>query len=141
MEDERRAMAQLVWRHSEELRLALEERQGVTKRDELCPMLLSAQYLEMVRTAMADDERIVRLWAAKKATTHLPDYPMLVILFEPAWWRGSWSGPTAGLLEDVFGRVQADGWVHLYVIELGASTAWMAKRMERIEGSLVFERT
>jgi len=140
MEDEKRAMAELLWRNGEELRLALEEREDLTKRDELLPVLLSPEYLEMVRSAMADDERIVRLWIAKKATTHLPDYPMLVILVEPLWWRGS-SGPTATLPQDVLTRVDAGGWVHLYVIVLQGSTEWMAKRMARIEGSLVFERT
>ena len=141
MEEEKRAMAQLQWRNGEELRLALEERRTLTKRDELVPVLLTSEYLEMVRSAMAGDERVVRLWIAKKATTHLPDYPMLVILVEPRWWRGSWSGPTAGLASDVLTRVDTGAWVHLYLIELGASTQWMVKRMARIEGSLVFERT
>lgn len=66
---------------------------------------------------------------------------MLVFLVEPRWWRGSWSGPTAGLLQDVLARADVGGWAHLYVIMLGSRTQWVAKRMERIEGSLVYERT
>ena len=141
MEEEERAMAQLVWSHGEELRLALEERQTVTKRDTVLPVLLAPAYLENVRAAMEDDERVVRLWIARKATTHLPDYPMLVILVEPRWLRGAWSGPKTGLAQDVMTRVDADAWVHLYVVVLSGSTEWLAKRMGEIEGSLVFERT
>jgi Zn-dependent protease with chaperone function len=140
-EDEKRAMAELLWRNGEQLRLALEERHTLTKHDELLGVLLTSACLALVRSARADDERVVRLWIARKATTHLPDYPMLVVLVEPRWWRGSWSGPTTGLPRDVVTRVDTGAWVHLYVIELGQSTQWLAKRMARIEGSLVFERT
>ena len=141
MEDEARAMAQLLWHNGEELRLALLERQAVTKRDTLLPVPLDPSYLEAVRAAMAADERVVRLWIARRATNHLPDYPMLVILVEPIWWRGSWSGPTAGLAQDVMNRVDANEWVHLYVVQLSGNTEWVARRMAGIAGALVYERT
>jgi Zn-dependent protease with chaperone function len=141
MRDEERAMAQLLWQNAEELRRALEERQAVTKRDTILPVTLAPAYLEMVRAAMADDARVVRLWIARKSTTHLPDYPMLVILVEPVCFRGTWSGTTAGLAQDVMARVDADAWAHLYVVVLGGSTEWLAKRMATIDGALVFERT
>jgi Zn-dependent protease with chaperone function len=140
MEEEKRAMVELLWRNSEELRLALEERQALTKRDQLAPLLLNPAYLEQVRAAMADDERVLRLWIAQKVTTHLPDYPMLVVLVEPKWWRGTFSGPTAGLAQDVMNRVDAGAWVHLYVMQLSGTTEWVMKRMAGIEGSLVYER-
>lgn len=112
----------------------------VRRSDELVSVELTDEYLEMVRSAMANDERVVRLWVARKAAAHLPDYPMLIFLVEPKWWRGKWTGATAGLPREVMCRVDVGGWVHLYVVELGASTKWMAERMERVEGSLVFER-
>jgi hypothetical protein len=37
--------------------------------------------------------------------------------------------------------VDADAWAHLYVVVLGGSTEWLAKRMATIDGALVFERT
>ena len=141
MEVEKNAMAQLLWQNGEELRLALQERQNLTKHDELAPVLLTEAYLEMVRASMASDERVVRLWIAKKDTTHLADYPMLIIVVEPKWWRGRWTGPKVGLARDVLTRVDVDAWVHLYVVEVGSNTKWLPKKMARIDGSLVFERT
>jgi Zn-dependent protease with chaperone function len=141
MEEEERAMAQLLWRNSEELRLALEERQTVAKRDTVLPVSLAPAYLEAVRAGMEADERVVRLWIARKETAHLADYPMLVILVEPVWLHGKWSGPKTGLAQDVMTRVDADAWAHLYVVVLSGNTDWLAKRMAKVEGSLVFERT
>jgi len=140
MEAEKNAAAQRLWRNGEELRLALQERQNLTKHEELAPVLLTEEYREMVREAMAHDERVVSLWIARKATVHLPDYPMLVFVVEPKWWRGKWSGPKVGLPRDVLTRVDVDAWVHLYVIELGSNTKWLEKKMAAIDGSLVFER-
>jgi len=141
MRDEERAMAQLLWQNGEELRRALEEREAVTKRDTVLPVLLAPAYLDMVRAAMEADERVTRLWIAQKSTTHLPDYPMLVILVEPIWWRGKWTGPKTGLAQDVMARVDAEAWAHLYVVVLSGTTEWLAQRMATIEGALVFERT
>ncbi len=140
-EEERRAMAELLWHNSEELRLALEERHALTKRDKLAPVELNPAYVEQVRAAMADDERVRRLWIAEKVTTHLPDYPMLIFLVEPKSLRGPFSGSTAGLAQDVMNRVDAGGWMHLYVMQVSGNTKWAMKRMAGIEGSLVYERT
>ena len=49
MEAERNAMAQRLSQNGEELRLALQERRNVTKHDELVPVLLTEEYLEMMR--------------------------------------------------------------------------------------------
>jgi Zn-dependent protease with chaperone function len=140
MEDEKAAMAHVLWHCNEELRLAMDERHDVKKRDELLPVLLTPEYSEILRSCAANDERIARMWVAKKATTHLPDYPMIVILVEPVWWRGKWRGATGGLAQDVLTCADVGGWVHLYVVPLGAKTEWMAKRMKRIQGSLIFDR-
>jgi hypothetical protein len=38
-------------------------------------------------------------------------------------------------------RVDANEWVHLYVVQLSGNTEWVARRMAGIAGALVYERT
>jgi Zn-dependent protease with chaperone function len=140
MDEEARAMVRHQREHAEEVRLALAERQDVTKSDTLVSAELPDGFVERVRAAAESDERIAEVWVCRKETAHLSDYPMLVVLVVPACDSKGRSRNDTALAHDVLGRIDSDAYVHLQVLVEGSAVAWLRKRIARIDGARVYAR-
>jgi Zn-dependent protease with chaperone function len=140
MIEDARAMARVRHDHAEEVRLALAERADVTKSDTLVPAVLPASFVERVHVVAQEDERVEEVWVCRKRTSHLPDYPMIVVFVVPARRRSGKAKDDGALARDVLGRIDSDAYVHLLVLVDSSAAAWLRKRIATIDGARVYAR-
>jgi Zn-dependent protease with chaperone function len=138
--EDAREMERLQRDQAAEMRRALEERNEFKKSDSLLPVLISTELRDRVRGAVQDDDRVERVLFAQKATSHVPDYPMLVVAVVPARRRKGAAANDGALARDVLGRLDDGSYVHLLVVVLTSKTAWLRERIEQVGGSLVYAR-
>jgi len=139
-DEDARAMEQVQRDYAAEMRRALDERSEFKKSDSLLPVLITTELRDRVRGAVQYDDRVAKVLIAQKATSHVPDYPMLVVVVVPKRWRSGFAAKDRALAQDVLDRVHDDSYVHLLVVVVTSKTAWLRKRIEQIAGSLVYAR-
>jgi Zn-dependent protease with chaperone function len=140
MSEDALAMERLQREYAEEINLGLAERADVAKSDTLIPADLTQEFRERVHGAVQYDERVEEVWVARKLTSHLADYPMLVVVVVPRRGRSGKEKDDGALARDVLGHVDSDAYVHLFVAVATSKTAWLQKRIEAIEGTRVYAR-
>jgi Zn-dependent protease with chaperone function len=134
-------MRRRQFENAELMRLAMGEREGVNRGDTLVPHELGEEDLDRLITAVEGESRVAALWAARKTTRHLPDYPLIVLVVEPKWWRvAGLARNNQKLAEDVLREVQLSVNAHVLVLVMGANTGWLLRRMRKVPDACIFKR-